>query len=232
MLMLTRRRAQFLDRIQAIYQQTGEPVHYITVAEALQVSKWTAYDVLLELEKEGYLERQYIVNNNEKTPGRSMIMFLPAPLAGGNSTFAMDWQQVRARLLDTLGDLLPREAGRVAHELMEEIPGKVYPVITCAYTLTVLLAYLKSLGEKALSLVCGALQKAPRPEAGLLLATGTGLGLAVNLLPQGNPAAQMAGYLNRLQEQIGNLTSGEHRLLLDFLHEALERVSKKAEVRC
>ncbi|CEP66959.1 Uncharacterized [Moorella glycerini] len=223
--MLTRRRSQFLDRIREIYQETGEPVHYITVAEALKVSKWTAYDVLLELEKEGFLERQYVVNSNEKTPGRSMIMFVPTPLAESHSTFALDWQEARSRLLETLSNLLPREAGRVARELLEEMPGKAHPVITSAYTLTILLVYLKSLGEKALQLVRSALKKAPRPEAGLLLATGTGWGLAANMLPQGNLAGQLAAYLSRLQEQIENLTGGEHKLLLDFLHEALERAS-------
>ncbi|WP_258360795.1 hypothetical protein [Moorella sulfitireducens (nom. illeg.)] len=221
--MLTRRRSQFLERIKAIYQETGEPVHYITVAEDLQVSKWTAYDVLLELEKEGFLERQYVVNSNEKTPGRSMIMFVPTDLAEIHPTFALDWQQVRSRLLETLSNILPREAGRVARELLEEMPGKAHPVITSAYILTILLVYLKSLGEKALQLVRNALTKAPRPEAGLLLATGTGWGLAANMLPQGKLAGQLAGYLSYLQEQIENLTGGEHKLLVDFLHEALER---------
>ncbi|AOQ22731.1 hypothetical protein [Neomoorella thermoacetica] len=229
--MLTRRRRQFLDKIKKIYQETGKPVHYIAVAEALKVSKWTAYDVLLELEKEGFLERQYIVNSNEKTPGRSMVMFVPSPLAaslegsGGNtSSFVLDWQQARARLLDALANLLPREAGQVAGELLQEMPGKTNPVITSAYTLTILLVYLKSLGERALQVVRSALDKASRPEAGLFLATGTGLGLAVNMLSQNPLAGQLAGYLNRLQEHIENLTGREHKLLLDFLHEALERV--------
>ncbi|WP_338833858.1 hypothetical protein MHLNE_02330 [Moorella humiferrea] len=227
--MLTRRRTQFLERIKEIYQETGEPVHYITVAEALGVSKWTAYDILQELEKDGFLERKYVVNSNEKTPGRSMIMFVPTPLAAGEGNFAVDWQEARARLLETVGNLLPREAGRVARELLEEIPGKAHPVITCAYTLTVLLVYLKSLGEKALQLVRGALKNARRPEAGLLLATGTGLGLAANMGPQGSLAGQLAAYLSRLQEQIEALNGGEHKLLLEFLHEALERAIKKVE---
>ncbi|MGI9861392.1 hypothetical protein SDD30_08410 [Moorella naiadis] len=228
--MLTGRRRQFLDKIKKLYQETEAPVHYITVAEGLKVSKWTAYDVLLELEKEGFLERQYIVNSNEKSPGRSMIMFVPAPVAadaggkgGGTATLSLDWQQARARLLETLSNLLPREAGRVAGELLQEMREKTHPVITSAYTLTILLVYLKSLGERALQVVRHALQKAPRPEAGLFLATGTGLGLAVNMLPQNPLAGQLAGYLSRLQEQIGKLTGREHKLLLDFLHEALER---------
>ncbi|BCV20153.1 hypothetical protein [Moorella sp. Hama-1] len=228
--MLTGRRRQFLDKIRKLYRETGAPVHYITVAEGLQVSKWTAYDVLLELEKEGFLERQYIVNSNEKSPGRSMVMFVPvtaAPDAGGNGgsppAFSLDWQQARTRLLDALSNLLPREAGRVAGELLQEMSKKNHPVITSAYTLTILLVYLKSLGKRALQVVRNALQKAPRPEAGLFLATGTGLGLAVNMLSQNPLAGQLAGYLNRLQEQIGKLSGGEHKLLADFLHEALER---------
>ncbi len=44
-----------------IHQETGLPVHYVAVAERLEVSKWTAYDMLRQLEKSGYLEVEYAV---------------------------------------------------------------------------------------------------------------------------------------------------------------------------
>jgi len=228
--MLTRRRYQFLNRVKKIYRETGAPVHYVEVAEALSVSKWTAYDILLELEKQGFLERQYVINNNEKIPGRSMIKFVPTPQADSidgvgtrDSNATVDWQQARLKLLETLSNLLPREASRVVRELLEEVPGKVQPLINCAYVLTILLVLLKTLGEKATQLVHHALKKAPRPEAGLFLVTGTGLGLVANLIPHGPLAGQLTGYLSNLQDQIDNLTGGEHKLLLDFVHEALEQ---------
>lgn len=228
--MLTRRRHQFLERIKKIYRETRAPVHYVEVAEALSVSKWTAYDILLELEKQGFLERQYVINNNEKTPGRSMIKFIPTPRAEsidgvstGESNTTVAWQQAKRKLLATLSNLLPREASRVVRELLEEVPGKEQPVINCAYVLTIMLVLLKTLGEKAIQLVHHALKKAPRPEAGLFLVAGTGLGLVANLIPHGPLAGQLTGYLSNLQDQIDNLTGGEHKLLLDFVHEALEQ---------
>jgi len=225
--MLTRRRHQFLEHLKKLYRETSAPVHYIAVAEALGVSKWTAYDVLTELEKEGYLEREYIINSSEKVPGRSMIMFVPTSLAEKISkvklTRAVDWHQARSRLLDTLGNLSPDEVSRVIRELLDDMPGMGNPLITCAYGLTILLVLLKALGKKAMYMVHRALKKAPRPDAGLFIVTGTGIGLVANMLSQSPVIKQLDSYLYNLQEQIDNLTGGEHKLLLDFVKEALEK---------
>jgi Iron dependent repressor, N-terminal DNA binding domain. len=72
---LTRRRREFLSKINKLYQGTGQPVHYTTVAQALGVSKWTAYDILRELEKEDLLNVEYAVSREERNPGRSQVFF-------------------------------------------------------------------------------------------------------------------------------------------------------------
>ncbi len=50
---LTERRKQFLQKLLDLYRRTNLPVHYESVAQALGVSKWTAYDMLKALEKLG-----------------------------------------------------------------------------------------------------------------------------------------------------------------------------------
>jgi len=46
-----------LDKIMNLYQQTKLPVHYGTLANKIGVGKWTAYDMVKELEKLHYLKR-------------------------------------------------------------------------------------------------------------------------------------------------------------------------------
>jgi len=76
---LTERRKQFLQQIVNLYEKTGLPVHYITLANLIGVSKWTAYDMLKGLEKNGLLKRDYTITPNEL--GRSMIVFTPTTKA-------------------------------------------------------------------------------------------------------------------------------------------------------
>jgi len=78
---ITRRRMDFLQKIKELYEATGLPVHYARVAELLGVSKWSAYEMLKKLEKEGLLASQYEVNQRERFPGRAMVLFAPTRLA-------------------------------------------------------------------------------------------------------------------------------------------------------
>ncbi|MGB9661754.1 MAG: hypothetical protein ACPL5F_07005 [Moorellaceae bacterium] len=228
--MLTQRRLQFLDKIKKLYQETEAPVHYAKVAETLRVSKWTAYDLLRELEREGFLQREYVVNSVERLPGRSMIMFVPTEKAyqiegeGGSAHGRYgDWQEVKERLLRIFNGLPPGEAKSVVHELLEEMQEKEHPLISSAYTLTVLLIYLKAVGEKALNLIRTALQRVVRPETGLVLVTGTALGLAANEFTPLPFTAQVVRYIHSLQEQIEGFTNREKKLLAEFLQEALNQ---------
>ncbi|NLW07674.1 MAG: hypothetical protein GX039_06825, partial [Clostridia bacterium] len=196
--------------------------------------KWTAYDMLLELEKQGFLERRYVVNSNEKIPGRSLLKFVPTLRADSISkegkeedSVNADWQHARGKLLKTLSNLLPREANKVVGKLLAEIPGKEQPVINCAYVLTILLVLLKVLEEKAIQLLQHALQKVPRPEIGLFLVAGTGFGLLANPASQASVSSQLSAYVSNLQDQITTLSGGEHKLLLEFIHEALDKIINK-----
>ncbi|MBE3555043.1 MAG: Lrp/AsnC family transcriptional regulator, partial [Thermicanus sp.] len=78
-MILTERRKQFLQKLIDLYQMTNLPVHYETLAHALGVSKWTAYDMMRELEKQGYLSRDYALHPGEI--GRSQIVFQPTEKA-------------------------------------------------------------------------------------------------------------------------------------------------------
>lgn len=71
---LTRRQMQFLETLTEIYNETGKPVCYKSVAEKLDVSKWTAYDIIQEINRKGYLNVEYKL---KRGPGRSEVCFIP-----------------------------------------------------------------------------------------------------------------------------------------------------------
>jgi predicted transcriptional regulator len=75
---LTRRQKEFLEALIDIYEQTQEPVSYKDVGDAMNVSKWTAYDIIQELNRKGFLKLEYRLNPG---PGRSEIRFVPKETA-------------------------------------------------------------------------------------------------------------------------------------------------------
>ncbi len=71
---LTRRQREFLETVVDIYKETGESVSYRDVADRMGVSKWTAYDIIQELNRKGFLKVEYRLRSG---PGRSEVRFIP-----------------------------------------------------------------------------------------------------------------------------------------------------------
>ena len=71
---LTRRQYQFLESAVSTYNETGSPVSYKDIANKLEVSRWTAYDILQELYKKGFLIAKYRPVGG---PGRSEVLYVP-----------------------------------------------------------------------------------------------------------------------------------------------------------
>jgi len=71
---ITRRQREFLEVLSNLYKENNKPVSYKDVAAKLNVTKWTAYDILQTLAKKGLLGVKY---NLTPGPGRSEIKFIP-----------------------------------------------------------------------------------------------------------------------------------------------------------
>jgi len=61
----TTRQKEFLKVLIDLYQQKASPIHYSEVAQKMGVSKWTAYDMLQLLHKEGLLEVEYLIPESD-----------------------------------------------------------------------------------------------------------------------------------------------------------------------
>ncbi len=228
---LTRRRKEFLMKIARIYNKTGEPVHYATVAQSLAVSKWTAYDVLRELEKEGLLTMEYAINREDRLPGRSQVLFRPTPFAMRllemeevENLPGEDWLLVKKRLLSVFDNIKNRGAKKIIDELLEEMQTIEKPVTYSAYTITLLTTYLYSLGSRGIHLVENFLHPAPKPELILSLFAGTVLGVAMKSMKEAM-TAKLASKIGVFQRYISEFSRNERKLLVNFLGENLQRVT-------
>ncbi|NPV54864.1 MAG: hypothetical protein HPY71_15335 [Firmicutes bacterium] len=230
---LTRRRKEFLLEVKKVYDETREPVHYAMLARALGVSKWTAYDMLKELEKQGYVRAEYVVNSYERAPGRSMVVFVPTKKARifveTNSTpdagkLDDDWGHIKETVLRLLDDLRRSGPAKAIDRLGEDLAKMELdlPLMFCAHIIGMLVVCIKVVSVGDVGTVAKLLSMAQEPELGLSLLAGTVLGITA-LKATGNLdlARRLSPYLGRYQRYVSQISSEERKLLLDFAREAL-----------
>ncbi|QGP93098.1 hypothetical protein MGLY_24950 [Neomoorella glycerini] len=230
---ITRRRLDFLQKIKQLYEATNLPVHYARVAELLGVSKWSAYEMLKTLEKEGFLASQYEVNQGEKFPGRAMVLFAPTRLAEAvlsgktleEKVPVKEWRQVKERLLSLCEELKKNNPRELIEQLMAELPGLERPLIFSAYMIAFLIAQLQTLSEKSLGLVKSMVMNATKAETGLAMFAGAAMGSMLKTAPQFPLLSQMTGHLARFQGNLAKLSQSEQALLMDFLEEMWEKAT-------
>ena len=75
---LTPRRLETLATLRRLTEEAGSAVHYSLVGARMRISAWTAYDLLLELEKLGLVVRRYVQDGASTHGGRSRILFAPS----------------------------------------------------------------------------------------------------------------------------------------------------------
>lgn len=232
---LTQRRKQFLQKVTNIFHQTGFPVHYATVAQALGVSKWTAYDIMKELEKEEFLRSEYTLDRNEKAPGRSMVVFRPTEKAlqllsprTENDAEELkadkveDWSLIRERLLSVFDNLKNLNPQKIREELLEEMARVELPVIFSAYTIALLLTHIHEINSRGMATLQHILQLAPKPELVLTLFAGSAVGTMLRNMKD-TLNSKLLSSIRRFEEHISQCDTLEHKLLAGFLNEAIQR---------
>ncbi len=180
---MTPRQEQFLEALAEICRHQ-EAAHYTDVAQRLQVSKWTAYDMMQRLEAAGYVERLYEVDPS--TGGRSRILFrpvagqAPARPRGPSRTERLpsEWQALRPWLLQQVQDAQDRGGPQVLHDLHEALRGARSPGAFCAVFTTVSAGHPEAGGRPAGGGVAGGDLPPPTPsQASLLLFAGAALAI-------------------------------------------------------
>ncbi|HAG11411.1 MAG TPA: hypothetical protein DCK76_08555 [Desulfotomaculum sp.] len=230
---ITRRRIDFLQKIKQLYETTNLPVHYARVAELLKVSKWSAYEMMKTLEKEGLLASQYEVNQGEKFPGRAMVLFTPTHMgdlvlsgeALKEKIPIKEWQQVNERLLSLCEKLKKANTKEIVEQLMAELPGLESPLIFSAYMIVLLIAQLQTISEKGVGLVKNVVMNTIKAETGLIIFAGAVMGSMLKTANQFPLLFQIVSYMDRFQANLAELNQSEHALLMNFFEETLEKAT-------
>ncbi|MGG1597457.1 Lrp/AsnC family transcriptional regulator [Paenibacillus naphthalenovorans] len=221
---LTKRRLQFLHKLMDLYQKTNLPIHYEALAASLGVSKWTAYDMLKEIEKLGFISRSYEVNTKET--GRSHVVFVPTAKASDlfrqsrNETFNVeDWKKTVDNIAALLKDLRNSSLNESIRKMLDEIPKVSTRINFCAYIIGLFLMYLKKLGGKTESLIYHIVQKAPSKETGMTMFVGTVLGTAIQTIND-ELGLEITELVSKFLQSIEELSGEEKEMLSAFLNEA------------
>ncbi|MNC28278.1 hypothetical protein D3C75_764770 [compost metagenome] len=222
---LTTRRMQFLQQLVDLYHKTSLPIHYETLGKALGVSKWTAYDMLKEIEKLGFVSRSYEGNPNET--GRSQVVFTPTDKAAGlfrksraDSVEPGAWEETVAGIKTMLKSLKHTGVNDLIQKILREAPEKTTNVEFCGYILGLLMIYLKKLGGKTETLIRHISGKAPDKEMGLAMFVGTVLGTIIHSVNEdlGLEAADLVSEFLRTMKE---LSGKEQAMLYELMGEAL-----------
>ncbi|WP_003545845.1 Lrp/AsnC family transcriptional regulator [Desulfotomaculum nigrificans] len=223
---LTERRKQFLQQIMRLYKKSGLPVHYVTLANLLGVSKWTAYDMLKELEKSGFLKRDYIVNPNEL--GRSVIVFSPTTKAdelfGQIREVTFDADQlngVKKKVLKMIFELQSTKNLQQSLEfILNEIPKANVRTEFCMYILAILILYLHALGKVQKDMVKNIIVVANRHDIKITLFVGMVVGTAIQSVAQ-ELDPRISDLIGSFLKHLDQLSMNEMQILIEFLQEAI-----------
>lgn len=228
---LTGRRKQFLQKLIDLYNKTNLPVHYVTLAKALGVSKWTAYDMLKELEKLGYLTRDYEVNPGET--GRSQIVFRPAERGiemmeashgeaprGRDDMQPEEWRRIKSRVISFLNSVRKCSISEAMQKAADELPNVHARVDFCAHVIGLLLVYLNKLGGTGESAIKNLIRNAPTSEMRMSMLAGAVTGTIMKTANR-EVTAKITDWVERCLAAINELSDRERGMLSDFLNEAL-----------
>ena len=222
---LSKRRLQFLDQLVEMYQEQGLPVHYEALAKAIGVSKWTAYDMLKEIEKSGYIKRSYEVNSKET--GRSQVVFTPTEKATElfmhqRSTAASheNWEESLQSIQEMLNNLKHTSMQDLMTRMLEEIPQRRSNLEFCGYILGILIVYLKKVGGQTEFIIQRLINTTSNHHSSLLMFVGTILGTILQTMSD-EISSEIVELVSTYVMMIGNLSNEEQALLSDFVSEAL-----------
>ena len=218
---LTKRRREFLDQIWRQYQTTNLPVHYSEVAEAIGVSKWTAYDVLKTLESQGLLKRNYATNENET--GRSVVVFSPTEIA--DRLFQKDrrkisnpeeWEVIlnQATALIENQQNLPLMDG--INNILEQMKNVDVKLEFCAYFLCVLIIFLKSLGNSVKELTVNLVNASQESKVQLTVFVGAVVGMIIQSVGE-ELSPEMVTLVQQFFDNANQLNSKELEILISFI---------------
>jgi len=246
---ITTRQKEFLQSLIDLYQEKGSPIHYSEVAQKMGVSKWTAYDMLQLLHKEGFLEVEYIIPESDNYEwsklGRSTITFYPtkkgydisSPTKQKISTNIVEIKKIKKEIIQKFEELKGKLNIR---DLFKGALQSKSPLIFCACLLLILILLIKKITEgvaeiKLISQVIPHTTTNTYAELALIVFAGMCLGVLakyVSKIPTtygSNDLDEYTNYIQTYNQYVSQMNKEEQKSLLDFLKETLDEIKTKNE---
>ena len=246
---ITKRQKEFLQSLIDLYQDKGSPIHYSEVAQKMGVSKWTAYDMLQLLHKEGLLEVEYLIPESDNYKwgklGRSTITFFPTKKGYTVSNLPQRKLSTKAAELNKLKKEIIQKFEEIKgkfnlKDLFKEALETKSPLIFCACVLLILILLIKKITEgiaeiKLLSQVIPPDATNTYIELALIVFVGMCFGVLtkyINNIPKyvtgsNNNLDEYAVYIQTYNQYVSQMDKKEQKSLLDFLRETLEEINNK-----
>ncbi len=246
---ITKRQREFLENLIDLYQEKSSPIHYSEVARKMRVSKWTAYDILQLLHKNGLVEVEYLIpesdNYNWGKLGRSTITFFPTKKGYAISNLpsrtlpakVAELNKLKSEIIQKFDELKEKFSLK---DLLKETLQTKSPLIFCACLLLILILLIKKITEgiaeiKLLSQIIPANATDTYIELALVVFLGMCFGVLtkyINKIPDyitgsNNSLDEYVEYIQTYNQYISQMDEKEQKSLLDFLKDTLDEINKK-----
>ena len=232
---LTRRQQQFLSQFLDMYQEIDQPIHYVELANRLDIGNVTAYEMLRLLERRGLVEAEYHLPSGDRGPGRSTILFQPTQVAinlfnilSEDANDTENWEIVKRHIFHQLQEGKAGGYETLLNDILVRIPERrssmIFVTEMITATLLALVSTQKTIESKGL---VDRLRQIGRPgEMGLSALAGisAALSLVENIhLDLGTFLLEQSG---KYQETISKLSEEKRTLLSAFAREVAKIMLK------
>jgi DNA-binding PadR family transcriptional regulator len=228
---LSSRQRDFLSHLLDLYREAEAPVHYASVARALDVSSVTAYEMLRLLEDKGLVRSEAVRPQGHK--GRSVVVFSPTEKATallaeltGDTLGEREWKEAKAGILEALERGKGTDYQDLVSELLLRIPKRKSPLLFAADMVTVILLVFYELRDRAAAKKILSNLRLLGPPGWAALYSLAGFSLALSLVEKANRrvTSLLLSYSRQFREHLDNLTGEDKARLSDFAYEVLRAV--------
>ena len=228
---LSSRQRDFLSRLLDLYRETEAPVHYADVAQALDVSPVTAYEMLRLLEEKRLVRSEAVRPEGHR--GRSVVVFSPTEKASTllaelriNTLDEREWERSKANILEALEANRGTDYRDLLDELLLRIPERRSPLLFAADMVTATILDFYELRDTAAAKRIFPSLRWFGPPGWAVLYSLAGFSLALSLLEKANRRATslLLSYSHQFREHLDSLTGGEKVRLSDFVYEVLRAI--------
>ena len=220
-----------MSRLLDLYRESKAPVRYAEVAQALDVSPVTAYEMLRLLEEKRLVRSEAVRPEGHR--GRSVVVFSPTEKASTllaelavDTLSKREWEESKASILQALEARRGTNYEDLLDEILLRLPERKSPLLFAADMVTATILVFYELRDTAAAKRVFPSLRWFGPPGWAVLYSLAGFSLALSLVEKANRRATslLLSYSQQFREHLDSLTGGEKVRLSDFVYEVLRTI--------